>query len=156
MEILNTLVIQHDSLDEPMYIEEYSSTKFSLLFQSSVLNSEITKSSLDMTDKFFSLEESIINGVEYINENGGFTIIGWYKRGQVQDRTVLVQNTNEQNSSKYGATVNQNVQVDNSQINFHPCVIRPTNKNFFVNGSAKFNHLKRNKFDVSLLMDTTS
>ena len=95
MEIVHTVVVKHESLTEPLYIEEFSSTRFSLLFQSGILSCEITKESMDMTDHFDNMEEKIENGIDYINENGGFTVVGWYKRGQVQDRTLLIHNKNE-------------------------------------------------------------
>ena len=150
MEIVHTLVITHPKLQEPLYIDEYSSTRFSLLFQTGILSCEITKESLDMTDNFNSLEEKIENGVQLINDNGGFTVIGWYKRGQVQDRTVLIQNENDQ-SSRYSSSNNPPVQVDNSTIKFHPCVIRPTKKAYFENGSAELTALNANKFNVDTL-----
>ena len=150
MEVVHTLVIKHASLTEPLYIEEFSSTRFSLLFQTGILSCEITKESLDMTDHFDSMEEKIESGVDHINDHGGFTVIGWYKRGQVQDRTVLIQNENEQ-SSRYAASNNPPVQVDNSTIKFHPCVIRPTKKEFFKKGTREYEELKKNKFNVNTL-----
>jgi hypothetical protein len=151
MEIIHTVVINHISLDEPLYIEEYSSARFSLLFQTGVLSAEISKESVDMTDLFDELDDSIQNGVQHINNNGGFTVIGWYKRGQIQDRTVVIQNSNDQNS-RYGTTNNQNTQVDNSEIKFHPCVIRPTEKFFFEN-STQATTLNENKFNVDRLIN---
>ena len=150
MEIVHTLVIKHESLEEPLYIEEFSSTRFSLLFQTGILSCEITKESMEMTDHFYSMENKIDNGINYINANGGFTVIGWYKRGQVQDRTVLIQNENE-NSSRYGSSNNAPVQVDNSTIKFHPCVIRPTKKDFYKKGTVEYETVKKNKFNVDTL-----
>ena len=154
MEIIHTMLIKHISLEEPMYVQEYSSTKFSLLFQTALLNCELNKTCMDMTDNFFNLQEKIEDGVKMINDNGGFTIIGWYKRGHIQDRTVLVQNANEQNANKYNVQTNQNTQVDNSVINFHPCVVRPSNKKYYEEGSTELKNLKDNKFDVNQLMST--
>ena len=77
-------------------------------------------------------------------------MIGWYKRGQVQDRTVLIQNENE-NSSRYGSSNNAPVQVDNSTIKFHPCVIRPTKKDFYKKGTVEYEATKNNKFNVDTL-----
>ena len=37
-------------------------------------------------------------GVDLINENNGFTVTWWYKHGQVNDHTVLIQNANDHNS----------------------------------------------------------
>ena len=150
MEVVHTMVIKHASLTEPLYIEDFSSTRFSLLFQNGILSCEITKESLDMTDYFDSMETKIESGVNQINDDGGFTVIGWYKRGQVQDRTVLIQNENEQ-SSRYAASNNPPVQVDKSTIKFHPCVIRPTKKEFFKKGTREYEELKKNKFNVNTL-----
>ena len=151
MEIIHTVVFKHISLKEPVYIDEYSSTRFSLLFQNSVLNAEVTKESMDMTSKFSDMEDKIENGVDLINKNGGFTIIGWYKRGQVQDRTVLIQKSNE-NISKYSNTNNEPSKVDNSEIKIHPCVIRPTNEEFYKESSDLTKTLNEIKFDVKELM----
>ena len=152
MEIFHTMVIKHISLEEPIYVQEYSSTRFSLLFQTSVLNSEITKASMDMTDNFFDLQEAIENVVDYINKNGG-KVVGWYKRGKVQYHTVLVQNSNDPNNTKFGNSANQkNAQVDNSEINFHPCIVRSTNEKFTDEKSDEFKEMKSKKFDVNVLM----
>ena len=151
MEIIHTLVFNHDSLEDPIYIDEYSSTRFSLLFQNSVLNAEVTKESMDMTSKFSDMEEKIENGVCLINQNGGFTIIGWYKRGQVQDRTVLIQKSSE-NTSKFSNTNNEPSKVDNSEIKIHPCVIRPSNVEFYNSSSDLAKQLNETKFDVKELM----
>ena len=124
---------------------------FSLLFQTGVFSAEISKEAVDMTPLFDELDDSIQKGVEHINNNGGFTVVGWYKRGQIQDRTVIIQNTNDQNS-RYGAVNNPNTQVDNSKIKFHPCVIRTTEKFFFQN-SAQTTTLNENKFNVDRLVN---
>ena len=151
MEIIHTIVFDHHSLQEPIYIDEYSSTRFSLLFQNSVLNAEVTKESMDMTSKFSDMEEKIEKGVDLINKNGGFTIIGWYKRGQVQDRTVLIQKSSE-NTSKFSNTNNEPSKVDNSEIKIHPCVICPSNDEFYNKKSNLTKNLNEIKFDVKELM----
>eukprot|EP00957_Ditylum_brightwellii_P031858 2415802-Ditylum_brightwellii.AAC.1 len=54
--------------------------------------------SLDLTDELFELDDAVTKVIEYINENEGFTVIGWYKRGNIEDCTTLHQiNANEGN-----------------------------------------------------------
>ena len=89
--------------------------------------------------------------MDLINKNGGFTIIGWYKRGQVQDRTVLIQKSSE-NTSKFSNTNNEPSKVDNSEIKIHPCVIRPSNDEFYNEKSNLTKNLNEIKFDVKELM----
>ena len=69
-------------------IENFSSVQFSLLYQTSVFCSQIRQSALELTDAYFEVEDCIEN---VLNENGGFTVIGWYKRDNISDRTILHQ-----------------------------------------------------------------
>ena len=64
-----------------------------------------------MTNAFFDILTCIDNVVEYINDNGGFTVMGWYKHGVINDRT-LVSNTSNGNDNNN----NEDVQVDNGEI----------------------------------------
>ena len=59
VEFLHTMVIKHFALEEPIYIKECSSTRFSLLSQESVINYEITKESLDTANNFYDFQEII-------------------------------------------------------------------------------------------------
>jgi len=43
----------------------------------------------DNTEYLDELYDSIDNVTEYINNNGGFTVIGWYKRGEINDQSNL-------------------------------------------------------------------
>ena len=67
---------------------------------------------LDATEMFFKLQDSIINVVDYINTNGGFTVIGWYKKGSINDI-----------STEEGGN-----QVESSEMGYHVVSITPTNK----------------------------
>ena len=120
------------------------------MFQNSVLSPEITKESMDMTSKFAKLEDTVEDGIDLMNKNGGFTVIGWYKCGQVNNCTVLIQNSSE-NTSKYSSTNNEPSKVDNSELKIHPCVICPSNKNFFNKQSYEGDLMERNKYDVKEL-----
>lgn len=65
---------------------------------------------LDYTDAYFKLEKCIQAIIEFINLNGGFTVIGWYKRGEIND----VSNEDSQN------------EVESSEVGYHIVHIQPT------------------------------
>ena len=50
--------------------------------------------------------------VSYINNNGGFTVIGWYKKGSINDIS----------------TEESDDQVESSEMGYHVVSITPTNK----------------------------
>ena len=150
----HTLNIKHHSLEETIHVANYSSAKFSLLYQTAVFSSQIRSTALDLTDEYFELEEAVNNAIELINDNGGFTVIGWYKRGNIADRTILHQNKVNSEGKAYAPVSgnDESNQIDNGKINFHPCVIKPTNNNFFDRERVLYRLLNQNKFDVSKLM----
>jgi hypothetical protein len=146
--------IAHYSLREgKIYASNYSSVQFSLLYQTAVFSSQVRQTSLDLTDLYFELEDAATGAMDLINRNGGFTVTGWYKRGEVTDRTILHQTNNSDSYSKSSLSSDKkDNQVDNSKITFHPCVIKPTNPDFSVNNTALYQALQALKFDVSKLL----
>ena len=56
-----------------------------------------------------------MNVVRYINDNGGFTVIGWYKKGSINDIS----------------TEESDNQVESSEMGYHIVSITPTNKTFW-------------------------
>ena len=66
--------------------------------------------------------------MEYVNNNGGFTVNGWYKRGEIND----VSNDDIQN------------EVESSDIVYHIVYMFPTNR-AIVNRVG----LKNKKFDTA-------
>jgi hypothetical protein len=150
----HALNIAHYSLrEDKIYASNYSSVQFSLLYQSAVFSSQVRQTSLDLTDLYFELEDAATGAIDLINRNGGFTVTGWYKRGEVTDRTILHQTNNSDSYSKSNLSSDKkDNQVDNSKITFHPCVIKPTNPDFSVNNTALYQALQALKFDVSKLL----
>ena len=63
-----------------LIIENFSSFKFFHLFLDSYLPSSLTCSILDNTKVHQELETCIDVVLEYISNNRGFTVVGWYKR----------------------------------------------------------------------------
>ena len=112
-------------------MDDFSSLQFSSLYMKDDFTSTIRFNLLDYTPAYFSLQEAADNVVEYINTNGGFTVIGWYKRGEIND----VSNDDSQN------------EVESSEIGYHIVYIFPTNR-AIVNRVG----LKNKQFDTAGLV----
>ena len=86
------------------------------------------------------------NCIHFINERGGFRVIGWYKRGVINDRGLVdgSRNTNTNNRSEV-------VQTDNGEIHFNIVHITPTNSEFHDPSSVLYEQMEEMKFDVSQL-----
>ena len=123
-----------------------------LLYQSAVFSLQVHQTFLDLTDIYFGLEDADTGYIDLINDNGGFTVTVWYKRGEVTDRTILHQNKNSDAFAKPNVSSDKENQVDNSKITFHPCLIKPTNPAFFADNTNLYQSLQDLKFDVSKLL----
>ena len=149
----HTINVKHHSLqEENMYVSNFSSLKFSLLYQTGCFNLQVRITALeDMTAAYFNLEDSIKKMIELVNENGGFTVIGWLKNGKIKDKTILFQLNNDE-AKKFTNGNDEKDTVDNSKINFHPCIVKPTNPDFFDSQNELFAELNALKFDVGSLL----
>ena len=74
-------------------MNDFSSTKFSQIYLSNRIPADTRESSLQFTDAFFTLESTVDQVIDFINENGGFTVFGWYKRGIINDTSLVGMNT---------------------------------------------------------------
>ena len=69
--------------------------------------------------------------VDYIHDNGGFTIVGWYKWGIINDKSLVSQSNSGSicnNNNNNNNNNNESHEVDNGEANFHVTQIFPTNK----------------------------
>ena len=76
-----------DPLDNVIYnVEEFSSMKFSLLYLSEYFPKSTQRLSYDPSipnhENLCLCMDDVVN---FYNRNGGFTIVGWYKRGEIND-----------------------------------------------------------------------
>ena len=71
------------------------------------------------------VEDSIDNVVNYINEHDGFKIVGWYKRGEINDQGGN-QGDNEE-------------KVEAGEIGFHVVLLKPIDSNIQIAEGLKFN-----------------
>ena len=121
---------------------EFSSTKFSLCYLSNRFPSMVQRSALQHTDAFWDMDDCIQNVVDFVNDNGGWTIVGWYKRGSIKDKSLIEATTNN------GAN---DETVSAGQLNFHIVEVLPTNNRILDPNHHLGANLNRLKYDVSNL-----
>ena len=67
-------------------MEDFSSLKFQDIYMKSPLSASVKINKLDIvTTTYEKLVISIDNVMEYVNNHGGFTVVGWYRRGEIKD-----------------------------------------------------------------------
>ena len=81
--------------------------------------SAIQRSSLQQSDAFWDVEDCIQNVVEFVNDNGGWTIVGWCKRGSIKDKS-LIEAGNNSNSNDDA--------VSSGQLGYHIVEVLPSNQ----------------------------
>ena len=89
--------------------------------------------------------------ISYININGGFSVIGWYKWGVINDRSVITVNSNGNQNNSNRNRNNLDIQVDNEEIHFYPCSIQLTYQNLLDQTHELGHELANLKLDVFLL-----
>ena len=90
----HSLQIECKAIGWSCFVEKFSSNRFSMLYQSAPFPSSLRASALQLTDHYWDLTDTIERVVKFINDNGGFTVIGWYKRGLINDQSLTSDNSN--------------------------------------------------------------
>lgn len=138
----------HETVQRRLTHSDFSSTKFSVCYLSSRIPPTVRKSSLShSSDLFWDLETAIEDVVDFINGNGGWTVVGWYKRGSIKDRS-LIESTGGNNSTN---NANEDTTVGSGNLNFHVVELLPTNQTLLDKNSYLGAILDAMKFDVSRL-----
>ena len=143
---INHSISVYESPENIIKMENFSSTAFSKLYLSSNIPVSTRKSAFNHTDLYFDMLMSIDQVVDYINDHGGFTVVGWYKRGVINDKTLVNGNaTNGSSNNNNG----EDTKVDKGEINYHVISLRPTNS-CLLNRTTNFGQELRNlQYDVS-------
>ena len=115
----HSVVVNSMSGKEICFVEHFSSNKFSRLYLSKYLPSGLYMSSMQATDAFYEMINCLQNVVNFINRNGGWTCIGWYKRGVISDKALL--HIDPKGDSK----------VASANISFHIVSLFPTRNVFW-------------------------
>ena len=70
-------------------MKNYSSLRFSSLYLSNIIGPSVKVNTLAGKDHHIDIRTAARNTIEFVNTNGGFTVVVWYKRGVINNRTML-------------------------------------------------------------------
>ena len=107
-------------------VSSFTSRQFSDYYLSSPLPSNVTFGMLDLTDAMFRIEEAANEVVNFVNSSGGWSVYGWYKRGEIRDASNL--------------DLNDQMKIASGDVNFHLVYARPAQDNIWAQiNQRKFN-----------------
>lgn len=135
------------SIDQNYFIDCFSSIIFSRLYQIGTFPAAIRADSLQLTDQYWDLLDSIEQVVEYISNHDGVTVICQYNYSMTNSQSIVCGNTNTKNSK----TLNPDSQVDSDTICYHQSYIQPTDISLLNPRFESITALNELKFDVSSL-----
>ena len=127
-----------------------SSHSFTRLFLSNNFPIGVQANDLQLTDDYWTLGDDINSIIGLVNRNGGWTIVGWYSRGTITDKTLTTVITGSSSSSTNQQN-NTEVQVDGGDLIYHFCKIIPTDSSFLQDNSVLNRELKDLKFNVNTI-----
>ena len=90
--------------DKDFEAQDYTSHKFTQHFIKMPFQSTTNYNHWDSTDAYFDLVERIESIITFVNRNGGWKVIGWSKRGEIDDK-----NFSEEKQKVQSAEVNHHV-----------------------------------------------
>jgi hypothetical protein len=123
----------------------FSSAKFSLLYLKNHIPGAVRVSALRVSDSYWDIETQIEEVIDFVNYYGGWTVVGWYKRGVINDKSLL-DSTN--NASNYQSN-NDNNEVGSGNLGFHIVQLIPTDRSLLDNRSEYGRELESLKYNVS-------
>ena len=130
---LSNITMAHNILvtsefHEPMFrMQNFSSVQFTRMSLSptGLFPPTIRISSSETIRTMTKVEDSIDAVIDYVNDHGGFTIVDWYKRGEIND-----QGSNQGDNEE---------KVEDGEIGFHVDLLNPTDSNIEIAEDLKFN-----------------
>ena len=135
----------HERIQRRISHTDFSSTKFSLCYLTNRIPPTVSKSSLSQANSlYWDLEECIEDVVNFVNDNGGWTVVGWYKRGAIKDRSLI-----ESSGNNNGANGNEDATVGSGKLSFHVVDLTPTDQARLDSRTVLGTNLAARKFDVS-------
>ena len=124
--------------------KEFSSHSFTQIFISNDFPIGIQANDLQLSEAYWLLGETLQQIISLVNLNGGWSIIGWYSRGVINDKTLTGLTNSTTNNQNNAA-----IQVDGGDLTFHFCKIVPTDSSILDTTTHKGAELDTMKFDVN-------
>jgi hypothetical protein len=123
-------------VEDAIKVKDFSSTNFNSLFMDRPIPPNTSVTALEQTDASEVLDQAISDCVDIINENGGFQVVLWYSRGEINYQSLV------------GLNAQEDAQADAGKMNYHIVQILPNNAEFKQNGSDVTKQLNSKKFCV--------
>ena len=158
-----SLVIQHaisvqTATHGSFQMDDFSSLKFSKLYMSAEIPGSCKLYMLQLTEASTNMLTALENFIQFINDNGGFTVVWWYKRGVINDKSLIasrkINNVNGGNTAANYNTNEEDMQVDSGEISYRIVSINSTNHGFLDPTYQLGRDLGRLKFDVKQIENT--
>ena len=111
--LMHNVIVQNGMNENEATMKNFSSTNFNSLVMDKPIPPNTKVTALEQTTASERLNEAIENCVEFINENGGFQVLLWYSRGEINDQSLI------------GLNAQDNAQVDSGRITYHIVSIQP-------------------------------
>lgn len=146
----SSLVFQHlievSKGDIKITMSDFSSLQFDRLFLKNSFRGRVTSESITSKREYVGVQKSFKKGVGKLNKNSGVTAVGWYKRGTVNDLSLLEGNL--LNNGKPNSN-DPNLKVDAGDLNRHIVHILPSDRDFLDKSTSLWKELDDLKYDVS-------
>ena len=137
--VSHSMKVEKADDENPIRHSNFSSTKFKRLYMNGPLQGNIKEQTFEGTNTYMDLKDSIKDVVQFINDNGGFTILGWYRRGIITDKLM--------------AGITEETYTTEGDITFHIVSVSPTNKNLLDPTHHLGVALRARQFSVNTLND---
>eukprot|EP00957_Ditylum_brightwellii_P104921 7996825-Ditylum_brightwellii.AAC.1 len=135
-------LINVQALGFNIVVEHFSSTTFSNYYLSGRIPSSVHLASLQMTKAYFELVASVESVVGHVNNNGGWSVIGWYKCGVVVDKTKQTVDASTSNTK-------EDAKMESGEISFHDVTLRPMNADLLNSDHPLGRALNKKKYNIS-------
>ena len=136
-------------------MDDFSSNKFSKLYLTGDIPGSVKLYMLQLTEAFIHMFEAMERCIQLINSNGGFTVVGWYKRGVINDKSLITARNLSNTSNAALNTTEEDLHVDSGEISYHIVHISPTNKDFLDDSKVLGVRLNALKYNVSAIEMTS-
>ena len=136
--------------DGVLYMGLFSSLKFQELYMKGSIPGSTKLHQLHISKTWFDILESIGKCIEFINDHGGFVTFGWYKRGVINDKSLITADNNY-----HGNKNDEETQVDAGEISYHIVHMTPTNPDILDITTELGKELEEMKYDATKVSDET-
>ena len=139
--------------DMTFFHQNFVSQKFSLLFLTSTFHHDIKTDRINASEYTEEIKKAIKAVLKLVNEDGGWTIIGWYRRGLVQDKAMI----NHVELSEKIKNSDGRVEGDGKtegDVTYHVTSIIPSKREYLDPDTEEGKRLKDTKFDTDKVVIT--